>query len=191
MQKRGGMQWFVFGGIRIIKSGVGVHLTKVVPIADPEYIENAVGGVASIAFIQRQEVKGPGGDQKTDCLGGRIGQVEEMGLVFCIGVGKMDRIVGELGSPLQTRPSETPGHGRVHIRLQQVGRIEFVGHFRLMVVGGDGIVRDRVFVYIRKEIPFRLMACHQADGVPLEAKAIDAGGRYGIRVPGVLADVIE
>lgn len=116
-----------------------------------------------------------------------------MRLVLGVGVRHGQRVVRELGGPLEARPPEGSRHGRIHVRPAHVRGVELVHHARLIAALREVGVGNGVAIHVGQHVSAHGTVPHQAGGIPLVADALDLGRahRVAVLVRVVLADVVE
>ena len=98
-----------------------------------------------------------------------------MSLILRIGERKVYRVISKLRNPLETGRAESPYHGRIHIRVHNIRRIEFINHPCFLIeffhFSGE---RNVITVYVRKEIPLLCLSGYEPDRIPLIGSSLNS-----------------
>ena len=122
----------------------------------------------------------------------RIGKIQEMSLIFRIGISDIHRIIRKLGNPLKTCRTESAYHGRIHIRIHDICRIELIYHPRFLIESFHFIGKGNIIaVYIGKEISLLCLSGYQSDGIPLISSSLNGSFVISLYYISVVAYIIE
>ena len=81
-----------------------------------------------------------------------------MCLIFGIESGNVNRVVCELGRPLESLPCKCACNCRIEVTVKHIGRIKFVNDFGFVLIAVKRSVGDMICVYVWQKIAGTSMA---------------------------------
>ena len=109
-----------------------------------------------------------------------------MGLVICVVGSHCQRVVSELGSPLEAGFPERAGHCRIHIGAVDVSSIKFVDETGF----STSVIRQVVVSNSRQEVFVTGFSAYQPGRIPLSGDTVDPGGGHSQRPLRILCDIV-